>query len=63
MAQSANGIPSTNNSVQSISRQAKYEPFDLQVSRCQISGHTPLNIFGYGTTGTTAGLFVTMWEN
>jgi len=63
MAQSANGIPSTNNSVQSISRQAKYEPFDLQVSRGQISGHTPLNIFGYGTTGTTAGLFVTMWEN
>jgi hypothetical protein len=63
MAQSPNGIPSTNNSVQSISRQAKYEPFDLQVSRGQISGHTPVSIFGYGTTGTTAGLFVTMWEN
>jgi len=63
MAQSPNGIPSTNNSVQSISRQAKYEPFDLQVSRNQISGHTPVSIFGYGTTGTTAGLFVTMWEN
>ena len=63
MAQSPSGIPSTNNSVQSISRQAKYEPFDLQVSRNQITGHTPVNIFGYGTTGTTAGLFVTMWEN
>jgi hypothetical protein len=63
MAQSPSGILSTNNSVQSISRQAKYEPFDLQVSRNQITGHTPVNIFGYGTTGTTAGLFVTMWEN
>jgi len=63
MAQSPNGIPSTNNSVQSITRQSKYEPFELQVSRGQITGHSLVNIFGYGTTGTTAGLFVTMWEN
>ena len=61
--QSANGIPGRNDGNNSISRQAKYEPFDLQVARGQIAGHTPLNIFGYGTTGTTAGLFVTMWEN
>ena len=47
MAQSPNGIPSTNNSVQSISRQAKYEPFDLQVSRGQITGHQTLSLFGY----------------
>lgn len=47
----------------SISRMGTIEPFDLQVSRNQIAYHTPLNIFGYGTTGTTAGLFVTMWEN
>jgi len=61
--QSPNGIPGRNDGFNSISRQAKYEPFDLQVTRGQIAGHTPLNIFGYGTTGTTAGLFVTMWEN
>jgi hypothetical protein len=47
----------------SITRMGTIEPFDLQVSRNQIAYHTPLNIFGYGTTGTTAGLFVTMWEN
>ena len=52
-----NGTPS------SVSQRGQYEPFDLQVSRGQIAYHTPLNIFGYGTTGTTAGLFVTMWEN
>jgi len=52
-----NGTPS------SVSQRGKYEPFDLQVSRNQIAFHTPLNIFGYGTTSTTAGLFVTMWEN
>jgi len=61
--QSSNGLPGRNDGFNSISRQAKYEPFDLQVARGQISGHTPLSIFGYGTTGTTAGLFVTMWEN
>ena len=61
--QSSNGIPGRNDGFNSISRQSKYEPFDLQVTRGQIAGHTPLNIFGYGTTGTTAGVFVTMWEN
>ena len=47
----------------SVTQRGQYEPFDLQVSRNQIAYHTPLNIFGYGTTGTTAGVFVTMWEN
>ena len=47
----------------SVTQRGQYEPFDLQVSRNQIAYHTPLNIFGYGTTGTTAGTFVTMWEN
>ena len=55
MAQSPNGIPSTNNSVNSITRQAKYEPFDLQVARNQISGHTGLAIFGFSAAiGSTA---------
>jgi hypothetical protein len=61
--QSSSGIPGRNDAYNSISRQAKYEPFDLQVARNQIAGHTQFNLFGYGTTGTTAGLFVTMWEN
>jgi len=47
----------------SVTQRGRIEPFELQVSRNQIAYHTPLNIFGYGTTGTTAGLFVTMWEN
>ena len=54
---------SFNGATSSVTQRGKYEPFDLQVSRNQIAFHTPLNIFGYGTTGTTAGLFVTMWEN
>ena len=40
--------------ISSISQRGKYEPFDLQVSRGQIANHTPFNLFGYGTTGTTA---------
>jgi len=61
MAQSPNGIPSTNNSVQSITRQAKYEPFDLQVCRGQITGHQAVSIFGYqSAVGNTA---IPVWEN
>ena len=61
MAQSPNGIPSTNNSVMSITRSARSEPFDLQVSRGQIAGHQTLNIFGYqAAVGNTA---IPVWEN
>jgi hypothetical protein len=48
---------------QSITRVGRYEPFELQVSRNQISFHAPANIFGYGTTPATANLFRTVWEN
>jgi len=48
---------------QSITRVGRYEPFELQVSRGQITGHSPLNVFGYGTTPATVGLFRTAWEN
>jgi hypothetical protein len=48
---------------QSITRIGRYEPFELQVSRGQISFHSPANIFGYGTTPATANLFRTVWEN
>jgi hypothetical protein len=47
----------------SITKNGKYEPFELQVSRGQITNHAPQNIFGYGTTPATAGLFRTVWEN
>lgn len=61
MAQSPSGIPSTNNSVQSITRQARYEPFELQVSRGQITGHTPFLLYAYSNAiGNTA--FGPIWE-
>jgi hypothetical protein len=39
----------------SATRQGAYEPFDLQVARGQIDGHTGLNLFGFSTAvGSTA---------
>jgi hypothetical protein len=39
----------------SVTRQGAFEPFELQVARGQIQGHTPVNIFGFSTTvGSTA---------
>jgi len=46
--------------LRSISQQGTSEPFELQVSRGQIPGHTARNIFGTATAiGTT---FRTPWE-
>ena len=47
----------------SMSQHGRSEPFELQVSRGQVPYHSPQNIFGYGTTPATAGLFRTVWEN
>jgi len=45
----------------SATRQGAYEPFDLQVSRGQVDGHTPLKFFGYTTSlGSTA--MGPLWE-
>jgi hypothetical protein len=45
----------------SISRMGLYEPFDLQVSRGQISGHSTLSLFGYQSAiGNTK---IPVWEN
>jgi len=45
----------------SISRMGVYEPFDLQVSRGQISGHSTLSLFGYqSAVGNTK---IPVWEN
>ena len=46
----------------SITQSGLYEPFELQVARGQVLGHTSANVFGYGTTPATAGLFRTVWE-
>ena len=48
---------------QSITRAGRFEPFELQIARNQISLHNQVSIFGYGTTPATAGLFRTIWEN
>jgi hypothetical protein len=53
----------SNGIVASVTRAGAYEPFELQVSRSQILGHSPANIFAYGTTPATANLFRTVWEN
>jgi hypothetical protein len=53
----------SNGIVSSVTRAGAYEPFELQVSRNQILGHITANIFAYGTTPATAGLFRTVWEN
>lgn len=45
----------------SATRQGSYEPFDLQVARGQIDGHSTVNIYGYQpSVGTT---FIPVWEN
>lgn len=45
----------------SITRFGLYEPFDLQVARGQITGHSTVNIYGYQpSVGTT---FIPVWEN
>jgi hypothetical protein len=45
----------------SVSVQGAYEPFDLQVSRNQIMGHSVQNIYGYQSSVTTAN--IPLWEN
>jgi hypothetical protein len=47
----------------SITQSGRYEPFELQVARGQITNHAEQNVFAYGTTPATAGTFRTVWEN
>jgi hypothetical protein len=47
----------------SITQRGRYEPFEIQVARGQITNHSSQNIFGYGTTPATANTFRTVWEN
>jgi hypothetical protein len=45
----------------SVTRAGAYEPFDLQVARGQIAGHSVVSIFGYQASVTTTVLPI--WEN
>ena len=51
----------SNGIVSSITRQGQFEPFDLQVARGQIYGHSTVSIFGYQASVTTTAIPV--WEN
>lgn len=46
----------------SITKNGRYEPFELQVSRNNISNHSTLSIFGYQAAIPTSG-FIPIWEN
>ena len=47
--------------VRSITQIGTYEPFELQVARGQITGHSTVNIYGYGGAITTS--TIPAWEN
>ena len=45
----------------SVTRAGTYEPFDLQVARGQIQGHSIVSLFGYQSSVTTTA--IPIWEN
>jgi hypothetical protein len=47
--------------ISSVTRQGTYEPFDLQIARGQIQGHSTVNIYGYQPA--VAQTFIPLWEN
>jgi len=47
--------------ISSISRFGLTEPVDLQIARGQITGHSTVNIYGYGAAVTTS--TIPAWEN
>jgi len=51
----------SNNIVASVTRGGAYEPFDLQVARGQIMGHSVVSLFGYQSSVTTTP--IPIWEN
>ena len=48
-------------SVSSITRAGSYEPFDLQVARGQVFGHSTVNIYGYQPLVNNT--YIPLWEN
>ena len=49
------------NIIASVTRAGAYEPFDLQVARGQIMGHSTVNI--YGVQAAVATSYIPVWEN
>lgn len=47
--------------VSSITRMGLFEPFELQVARGQITGHSTVNI--YGAQGAVSTTYIPLWEN
>ena len=47
--------------VRSITQVGTYEPFELQVARGQITGHSTVNIYGFQNSVTTS--YLPIWEN
>jgi hypothetical protein len=47
--------------VRSITQVGTYEPFELQVARGQITGHSTVNI--YGANAAVADTYIPVWEN
>lgn len=58
-------ITSSGAVLQSITRVGRYEPFELQVARGQITGHSIVNIFGFMPSAafSAGGIYRTVWEN
>lgn len=52
----------SNGIVASVTRAGRYEPWELQVARGEIYGHSLVNIFGYGTTPASSGVYYPAWE-
>jgi hypothetical protein len=48
-------------SVSSITRAGTFEPFDLQIPRGQVYGHSTVNIYGFQSAVTTTQ--IPLWEN
>jgi hypothetical protein len=51
----------SNGIVSSVTRAGTYEPFDLQVARNQIQGHSVVSLFGYQASVTSTA--IPIWEN
>ena len=51
----------SNGIVDSVTKSGRTEPFDLQVARGQIQGHSTVNIYGFQAAVTTAQ--IPLWEN
>ena len=53
-------LQATPYAIESVTKVGAYEPFDLQVSRSQIMGHSTVNIYGFQNAVTTAN--IPIWE-